>query len=124
MDAVIAPRVIPHALSRQEVIRVLWLEASSVNESITVGPMRRVRATLVRKHLLDVMIALIPGTFNPNPFCLVYGCIAILALLCDVSATWQTGHALRVLPTKKRWSKRCASLKNDFLRADASHTMP
>ncbi len=52
-------------------ISILWLEASSSNEHIAVGSVRLVRAALLGKHLLDVMIALIAGAFNPDPFRLI-----------------------------------------------------
>ncbi len=53
-------------------ISMLWLEAPSSNEHIAVGSVRLVRVVLLRKHLLDVMIALIAGAFNPDPFRLIY----------------------------------------------------
>jgi len=50
---------------------MLWLEAASSNEQIAVGAVCPVRAVLLGKHLLDVMIALIAGAFNPDPFRLI-----------------------------------------------------
>jgi len=50
---------------------MLWLEAASSNEQIAVGAVRLVRAVLLGKHLLDEMIALIAGAFNPDPFRLI-----------------------------------------------------
>jgi hypothetical protein len=71
MDSVIALFLIPSALSRLEIIGILWLEAATVNELATVGPVCLVRVALVEKNRLDVMIPLIARALNPDPFCLI-----------------------------------------------------
>jgi hypothetical protein len=71
MDPVIALCLVPPPLSWEKMISILWLEASSSNEHIAVGSVRLIRAVLLGKHLLDVMIALIAGAFNPDPFRLI-----------------------------------------------------
>ena len=50
-----------------------WLEASTVEELVSVGLVSLVRVTLLEKDRLDVMISLIVRALNPDSFCLVYG---------------------------------------------------
>ncbi len=51
---------------------MLWLEASTLNEHITVGSVFLIRATLPEKDRLDIMIPLIAGALDPDSFRLVY----------------------------------------------------
>lgn len=51
----------------------LGLKASTLNEFVTVRLVVLVSVPLLEKDVLDVMIPLIIGTLNPDPFCLVYG---------------------------------------------------
>ena len=50
-----------------------WLEASTVEELVSVGLASLVRVTLLEKDRLNIMIAFIVGTSNPDAFCLVNG---------------------------------------------------
>jgi hypothetical protein len=72
MDAVIALLLVPFALRRLEMICILRLEASTLDELATVGPVDLVRVTRLEKNCLDVMIPLIAGALNPDPLRLVH----------------------------------------------------
>jgi hypothetical protein len=72
MYAMITLFLIPCALGRLEMISKLGLKASTLDEFVTVRLVNLVSATLFEKDVLDIMIPLIIGTLNPDPFCLVY----------------------------------------------------
>lgn len=72
MHAMIALFPIPCALRRLEMVSELGLKASTLNEFVTVRLVVLVSVPLLEKDVLDVMIPLIIGTLNPDPFCLVY----------------------------------------------------
>lgn len=59
--------LIPFALRGQKMIGVLWLEASTPNEFATIELVDLVRAILLVKNLLDVMIPLVAGVLHPDP---------------------------------------------------------
>jgi hypothetical protein len=72
MNPVIPLVLVPFSLRGQEMIGVLWLKASTLNEFATIGPVGLVGMILLEKNQLDVMIPLIAGAINPNALCLVY----------------------------------------------------
>jgi hypothetical protein len=60
------------ALRRLNVIRILWLEASTVDELDAIGPVCLVGMPCFAKNRLDVMISLIARPLNPDSFRLIY----------------------------------------------------
>jgi hypothetical protein len=72
MNPMITLSLIPFASSRQEMVVVLWLETSTLNELTTIEPMSPIRVALLAKNRLDIMISLIVGTLDPDPLRLVY----------------------------------------------------
>lgn len=85
MDAMVALFQVPIALTWLEVIGILWLEASTMDEFVAVGSMCLVRVTLFKKDLLDIMIPFIVGAINPDAFCLIYCWYAHTFLPCDTT---------------------------------------
>jgi len=71
VNAAISLCPVPRPLRKVEVTSVLCLEVSSLNQQVTVRPMGLFSGDILRKYLLDVMIALVPGALDPHPFCLI-----------------------------------------------------
>jgi hypothetical protein len=72
MHAVIALLQIPFPLSGLQMICILWLEASALNEFATIGAVCLVGMVLFGEDYLDIVVPLIVGALNPDPLCLIY----------------------------------------------------
>src|SRR5260370_2349429 len=55
------------------IIHPLWLKMSSCNEQLAIRLMPLLARRVPWKHILHIMISLIRGAYNPDPFSLFHG---------------------------------------------------
>jgi hypothetical protein len=72
MNSVITLLLIPFTLGRQQMVSILWLEATTLDELATIGSVGLVGVILSGKDDLDRMIPLIASALNPDSLRLIY----------------------------------------------------